>query len=63
LLKTVKAYFAENLNLTKAAERLHIHRNTLIYRLGKIKDLTGLDPEQFEDAVQIRLALILLDLE
>lgn len=63
LLKTIKAYFEQNLNLTKAAEHLHIHRNTLIYRLGKIKDLTGLDPETFEDAVQIKLALILLDLE
>lgn len=63
LLKTVRAYFAENLNLTKAAESLHIHRNTLIYRLGKIKDLTKLDPENFENAVQIKLALILLELE
>lgn len=63
LLKTIRAYFAENLNLTKAAGNLHIHRNTLIYRLGKIKDLVGLDPETFEDAVQIKLALTLLDLE
>lgn len=63
LLKTVRAYFEQNLNLTKAAASLHIHRNTLIYRLGKIKDLTGLDPENFENAVQIKLALILLDLE
>ena len=63
LLKTVRSYFSENLNLTKAAEKLHIHRNTLIYRLGKIKDLTKLDPENFEDAVQIKLALVLLDLE
>lgn len=63
LLKTVRAYFSNNLNLTKAAAELHIHRNTLIYRLGKIKDLVGLDPEAFEDAVQVKLALTLLDLE
>lgn len=63
LLKTVRGYFAQNLNLTKAAESLHIHRNTLIYRLGKIKELLTLDPEQFEDAVQIKLALTLLELE
>lgn len=63
LVKTVKAYFAENLNLTKAAEHLHIHRNTLIYRLGKIKDLVQLDPQNFEDAVQLKLALTLMDLE
>ena len=63
LLKTLRAYFDQNLNLTKAAATLHIHRNTLIYRLGKIKELLGLDPEQFDDAVQLRLALTLLDLE
>lgn len=63
LLKTIRAYFEQNLNLTKAAENLHIHRNTLIYRLGKIKELIQLDPEHFEDAVQIKLALTLLDLE
>lgn len=63
LLKTIRAYFEQNLNLTKAASNLHIHRNTLIYRLGKIRDMIGLDPELFEDAVQIRLALTLLDLE
>jgi carbohydrate diacid regulator len=62
LLKTLRAYFAANLNLTKAAKELHIHRNTLIYRLGKIKNLTKLDPEQFEDAVQLRMALTLIDL-
>lgn len=63
LLKTLRAYFDRNLNLTKAAKELHIHRNTLIYRLGKIKELLGLDPELFEEAVQLRLALTLLDLE
>lgn len=62
LLKTLRAYFAANLNLTKAAKELHIHRNTLIYRLGKIKNLTTLDPEEFEDAVQLRMALTLIDL-
>ncbi len=62
LLKTLRAYFAANLNLTKAAKELHIHRNTLIYRLGKIKNLTKLDPEAFEDAVQLRMALTLIDL-
>lgn len=63
LLKTLRAYFDQNLNLTKAAGTLHIHRNTLIYRLGKIKELLGLDPELFDDAVQLKLALTLLDLE
>ncbi len=62
LTKTLRAYFDANLNLTQAAKSLHVHRNTLIYRLGKIKDLVGLDPETFEDAVQLKMALTLLDL-
>ncbi|MCY7322639.1 MAG: helix-turn-helix domain-containing protein, partial [Phormidesmis sp. CAN_BIN36] len=39
-----------------------IHRNTLSYRLDKITSLTGLNPRQFDDAVQIRLALLLRSL-
>ena len=62
LTKTVRAYFDANLNLTRAAKELHVHRNTLIYRLRKIKDLIGLDPESFDDAVQLKMALSLLDL-
>ncbi len=62
LTKTLRAYFDANLNLTQAAKALHVHRNTLIYRLGKIKDLIGLDPENFDDAVQLKMALTLLDL-
>lgn len=62
LTKTVRAYFAANLNLTQAAKELHVHRNTLIYRLRKIKDLIELDPETFDDAVQLKMALSLLDL-
>lgn len=62
LTKTLRAYFGANLNLTQAAKELHVHRNTLIYRLRKIKDLIGLDPETFDDAVQLKMALSLLDL-
>ena len=38
---------AENdLNISKAAEQLFIHRNTLLYRLKKIEEKTGLDPKK-----------------
>ena len=52
-------FFAENCCPSSTASQLCIHRNTLSYRLDKIKLLTGLDPRQFDDAVQIRLALLL----
>jgi carbohydrate diacid regulator len=58
LFKTVQAFLASGLNLTDAAAKLHIHRNTLIYRLDKTKKLINLDPRHFDDALQIKLGLM-----
>ena len=58
LFKTVQTFLACGLNLTDAAEQLHIHRNTLIYRLDKTKKLINLDPRHFDDALQIKLGLM-----
>jgi carbohydrate diacid regulator len=59
LLETVSTFFAQDCCPSQAAKALSIHRNTLSYRLDKIASLTGLDPRRFDDAVQIRLALLL----
>ena len=56
---TLDAYFAQSCVPSTTAQRLSIHRNTLNYRLDKIHSLTGLDPRNFEEAVQLRLALLL----
>lgn len=58
LYKTVRLFLDSGLNLTAAAQNLHIHRNTLIYRLDKTKKLIGLDPRHFDDALQIKLGLM-----
>jgi carbohydrate diacid regulator len=58
LFKTVQVFLTSGLNLTEAAEKLHIHRNTLIYRLDKTKKRVGLDPRHFDDALQIKLGLM-----
>ncbi len=58
LFKTVQTFLACGLNLTDAAEKLHIHRNTLIYRLDKTKKMISLDPRHFDDALQIKLGLM-----
>jgi carbohydrate diacid regulator len=63
LLTTLNAYFRENCHPGQAAEKLDIHRNTLNYRLEKVALITGLDPRVFDQAVQIRLALVLRSLE
>lgn len=62
LLQTLDVFFAEDCCPSSTASRLAIHRNTLSYRLEKIASLTGLDPRRFDDAVQIRLALVLRSL-
>ncbi|HEU5343235.1 MAG TPA: helix-turn-helix domain-containing protein [Ktedonobacterales bacterium] len=58
LIDTVEAFFAMDCSPSATAARLCVHRNTLGYRLEKIALLTGLDPRRFDDAVQIRLALL-----
>lgn len=59
LVDTLRTFFAADCSPSAAAARLHIHRNTLAYRLEKAALLTGLDPRRFDDAVQLRLALAL----
>lgn len=63
LKESLKVFFETSLNLSKTAEKLFIHRNTLLYRLKKIEELTGLNPKKFTDAVQLYFALQLLRLE
>jgi carbohydrate diacid regulator len=59
LLTTLEDYYAENCTPGPTASRIGIHRNTLGYRLDKIASLTGLDPRRFDEALQIRLALVI----
>src|SRR3990167_4604429 len=59
LLETVEVFFDKNMSLTKTAQQIKIHRNTLLYRLDKIKKVTGLDPRKFNDAIELKVALIL----
>lgn len=57
LLETLKAFFDNNLSILKTAKVIYVHRNTLLYRLRRVKEITGLDPKKFDDAVQLRIAL------
>lgn len=59
LLETVESFFDKNMSLTQTSKELKIHRNTLLYRLDKIKKVTGLDPRKFNDAMELKVALIL----
>ncbi|MBI2355856.1 MAG: helix-turn-helix domain-containing protein [Candidatus Doudnabacteria bacterium] len=59
LLETLEIFFDKNMSLTQTAKELKIHRNTLLYRLDKIRKVTGLDPRKFNDAMELKVALIL----
>ena len=57
-LFTIQRFFENNLNLSETSRKLFVHRNTLVYRLEKIKKLTGLDLREFEDAIVFKVALM-----
>jgi carbohydrate diacid regulator len=59
LYDSLECYFGNDLSLSKTASKLKIHRNTLVYRLERIADITELDPRTFNDAFQLKIALIL----
>jgi carbohydrate diacid regulator len=62
LVETLTVYFDESCSPSATAARLCIHRNTLAYRLDRVVQLVGLDPRRFDDAVQLRIALLLRSL-
>lgn len=63
LLDTAEQLFKCNLNISEAARNLYIHRNTLLYRIEKIKNLTGLDIKGFEDALTFKFIITVLKLK
>ena len=57
-LFTIQRFFENNLNVSETSRKLFVHRNTLVYRLEKIKKLTGLDLREFDDAIVFKIALM-----
>lgn len=57
-LMTIQAFFENNLNVSETSRKLFVHRNTLVYRLEKIKKLTGLDLREFDHAITFKVALM-----
>ena len=57
-LMTIQAFFDNNLNVSETSRKLFVHRNTLVYRLEKIKKLTGLDLREFDHAITFKVALM-----
>ena len=57
-LFTINKFFENNLNVSETSRKLFVHRNTLVYRLAKLKKLTGLELRQFDHAIVFKVALM-----
>lgn len=57
-LFTIQKFFENNLNVSETSRKLFVHRNTLVYRLEKIRKLTGLDLRRFDHAIVFKVALM-----
>lgn len=61
LIQTIKVFIDQNQSFKETASALHIHINTLHYRLKKVENLTQLDPRNFHDMTTLYLAITFLD--
>ena len=59
MIRTIEVFFRCGLNLSDAAKKLYIHRNTLIYRLDKIEKYTGYDIRNFNNAVLFKFVFFI----
>ncbi len=57
-LQTIQCFFDNSLNVSETSRKLFVHRNTLVYRLEKIRKLTGLDLREFDHAITFKVALM-----
>lgn len=57
-LFTIQKFFENNLNVSETSRKLFVHRNTLVYRLEKIKKMTGLELREFDHAIIFKVALM-----
>jgi sugar diacid utilization regulator len=62
LIQTLRAYLGAGTNLTQSARMLMVHPNTVVYRLRRIRELSGRDPHVMGDLQILFLALKLSEL-
>ena len=58
LVRTLRTYFASGANASEAADRMFLHRNSMLYRLARIQKLTGLDLKDPGASLALRLGLL-----
>jgi len=57
LRRTLAVWFAHHMKGTATAQALHLHRNTLDYRLNRVAAITGLDLDRLDDCLLLYIAL------
>lgn len=60
-LNTLNKFFENNLNVSETARQLYVHRNTLVYRIERIQESTGLNLRSFDDALTFKIAMMVAD--
>lgn len=62
LVKTLDSYFRNNGNLTRISEQLFAHYNTILYRIGRIVEITGMDLENPNHRLNLEIAIKIKEL-
>ena len=60
LIHTIECFWENNLNIAETSRKVHMHRNTLIYRIEQVLKKTGLDLRKFDDAVRLKIAIMII---
>ncbi|HZU15863.1 MAG TPA: helix-turn-helix domain-containing protein [Candidatus Dormibacteraeota bacterium] len=60
-LKTLAVYLRENGSLQRAARQLHVHPNTVTYRLNRVRAICGLDLDRYQDRLLAQVALEIVE--
>ena len=58
LIATLKAYLKNNQNLSKTAQELYVHYKTAAYRIEKIAKITGMDFDNANEMLAVRIGLV-----
>ena len=63
LVRTLGVFFASGANVSRAADRLLLHRNSMNYRLERVRELTGLDYRDHRVKLAMQLGLLAIGKE
>jgi sugar diacid utilization regulator len=61
LLATLACYFRENNSPQRTARSMHVHPNTVSYRIRRIREITGLQLDAYRDRLMAQVALEIID--